>query len=277
MEPAPESKMSEPTMNAGGEQHTRRVVFECDARGSKLALGKTVKFSNPGDVFRPMKPADLSAEEDAAFEAQNWEKAIITGVTLKSVSSNCPEPVTVGLNLFEGQPKIVNSAGWLYAKQTNDMTKDHAHQNEGFTNLVTVLPNEKQRMNEVLYSPENVLSDQYINKYGAYTVEKLWENIVPFPNEPYYYVDQDHVVMKIISQNWEQLGISPENEQMREGHWLKVSKDVVKNCISQLYENVISQIPYTNFKELGARFQGNTSGDTRYKVVCEMLVNYKFP
>jgi len=84
-------------------------------------------------------------------------------------------------------------------------------------------------------------------------------------------------VMKIISQNWEQLGMVPEHEQSREGKYIKVSSDVVKNCINQLYENVIQEIPYTNFSEFGARFQANTSGEEDYKVVCEMLIRYKFP
>jgi len=264
-------------MNNMSQEMSRRIFLECDGSGMDYAMGKVVNVANAQDVFKQAEANDFTEEEQEAYDKRDWTKAIITGVTLKSVSSDCPQPVTIGLNLFENDPNIVNSAGWLYARQHNDMTQDHAHSNEGFTNLVTVLPFEKQRLHEVLYTPENVVNNRYIKQYGAYTLDKLWEGVVPFPNEPYYYVDQDHVVMKIIGQNWEQLGISPEHEQAREGHWIKVGKEVVSNCIKQLYENVISQIPYTNFKDLGARFQANTEGDDEYKVVCELLVKYKFP
>ena len=246
--------------------------------GMDLALGNVVNVKNGVDIFKPAMSQDLSEEEQAEWNKKNFTKGIVTEIKLKSVSSNCPETVTVGLNLFEGTPNIVNSSGWLYAQQNNDMTDQHAHTNEGYTNVVNVLPNEMHRLqDEVIYTPQNVVNNSYISKYGSYTLTKLWENIVPFPGENYYYVDQDHVVMKIIGQNWEQLGIAPEHEQVHEGKYVKVATDVVKNCIKQLYENVIQEIPYTNFSDFGARFQANTEGEEQYKVVCELLVKYKFP
>ena len=276
----PESKLNEVKVEAtgyGGKELVRRIVMECNASGANLQQGSVVQLSNGEAIFKPTLRVNATPEECKTFNSKNFEKGIVSKVQLTSVSSNCPEPVTVGLNLFDGSPNIVNSSGWLYAKQTNDMTNDHAHQNEGYTNMVTVLPHEQQRLNEVIYTPQNVLDNRYIEQYGAYTLDKLWEGIVPFSGEDYYYVDQDHVVMQIISQNWEQLGVCPQNETSREGKWMKVSKEMVKNCIEQLYDNVISQIPYTSFKELGARFQANTEGSEQYKIVCEMLVTYKFP
>lgn len=260
------------------QEFIRRVVMECNTSGMDLALGNVVNVKNGVDIFKPAMSQDLSEEEQAEWNKKNFTKGIVTEIKLKSVSSNCPETVTVGLNLFEGTPNIVNSSGWLYAQQNNDMTDQHAHTNEGYTNVVNVLPNEMHRLqDEVIYTPQNVVNNSYISKYGSYTLTKLWENIVPFPGENYYYVDQDHVVMKIIGQNWEQLGIAPEHEQVHEGKYVKVATDVVKNCIKQLYENVIQEIPYTNFSDFGARFQANTEGEEQYKVVCELLVKYKFP
>jgi len=276
-----EEKVMEPSQETSqemGQEYIRRVVMECNTSGMDLALGKVVNVKNGVDIFKPAKNQDMTEEQEVAWNAKNFEKGIVTEIMLKSVSSNCPETVTVGLNLFEGTPNIVNSSGWLYAQQNNDMTDTHAHTNEGYTNVVNVLPHEMHRLqDEVIYTPQNVVNNSYINKYGAYTLTKLWENIVPFPGENYYYVDQDHVVMKIIGQNWEQLGIAPEHEQVHEGKYVKVATDVVKNCIKQLYENVIQEIPYTNFKDFGARFQANTEGEKQYKVVCELLVKYKYP
>ena len=255
----------------------RRVVFECNATGSQLAQGIVVGIDNARDVFQPTLNLEASAEEKAAFEAADFSKGIVTNVTLKSVSSSCPEPVTVGMNIFDKGSKMQNSEGWLYARETNDMSTNHAHQNAGFTNLVTVLPHERQRPNEVVYQPHNVMDSHYIQKYGGLSAAKLKEGIVPFPGENYVYVPQDHVVCDIVKNNWDQLGVDIQSESAREGKFIKISKTIVDSCIQQLNDNVLSQIPYTSFRKLGARFQANTEGSSNYKVVCEMLVKYRFP
>ena len=51
---------------------------------------------------------------------------------------------------------------------------------------------EKQRLNDVIYTPENIVDNSYIDKYGSYTLDKLWESVVPFPYEPS--LDQDYVL-----------------------------------------------------------------------------------
>ncbi len=274
---APESASEAPHAAPAAPELCRRVVFECNATGSQLANGVVVGVDNARAVFKPSLAADATAEEKAAYEEADFSKGIVTNVTLKSVASSCPEPVTVGMNLFDGESKLQNSEGWLYARETNDMSTNHAHQNDGFTNLVTVLPHERQRPNEVVYQPHNVMDSHYIQKYGSYTMDKLKEGIVPFPGEQYVYVPQDHVVCDIIRNNWDQLGIDIQSESAREGKFIKVSKTIVDSCIQQLNDNVLSQIPYTGFNKIGARFQANTEGSATYKVVCEMLVKYKFP
>lgn len=264
-------------MSAATPELIRRVVFECNARGSDLANGVVVNIQNASHVFAPHISSDLPAEERAALEAKNFDQAIVTGMTLKSVSSSCPETVTVGMNLFSNSANVANAKGWLYAKEVNDMSSNHAHQNEGFTNVVTILPKEKHRTDQVVYHPEGLMNSRWIQEYGGYTLEKLHEGITRFAGKDYCYVPEGHVVVSIIRNNWEQLGINLQDETMREGEFMKINKTVVDNCINQLYSNVISQIPYTSLSNLGARFQANTEGSPAYKVVCEMEVKYRFP
>ena len=123
-----------------------------------------------------------------------------------------------------------------------------------------------------------MLNSRFIDQYGGYTLENLWENVVSFPNKDYYYVDSSHILLKVINRNWEMLGMSLDNEREREGSYVKVQKDIVNNVISQLYENIISQIPYTEFENLNVKFQSNepTKSDN-LKLVAELLVEYKFP
>lgn len=255
----------------------RRVVFECNAKGSELANGVTVHLNNSEHIFTPSMASDLTAEEKAAFEERDFTKGIVTSMTLKSVSSSCPETVTVGMNLFSNAANVANSKGWLYAREVSDLSDNHAHQNEGYSNVATILPHERQRPNEVVYHPEGLMNSRWIKQYGGYTLDKLHEGITRFKGKDYCYVPEDHVVVSIIRNNWEQLGVNLQTEAVREGEFMKVSKNIVDNCINQLYSNVISQIPYTNFSGLGARFQANTEGASVYKVVCEMEVKYRFP
>ena len=37
-----------------------------------------------------------------------------------------------------------------------------------------------------------------ISEYGSYDWKKLWNNIVQFPNESFYYVSKDHIILKVI-------------------------------------------------------------------------------
>lgn len=254
----------------------RRVVFECNSTGAGLANGRVVNIQNASHVFAPHISSDLAPEEKAALSAKNFDQAIVTTMSLKSVSSSCPEVVTVGINLFANNANVANSKGWLYTQEVNDMSANHAHSNEGFTNVVTILPNEKHRTDQVVYHPEGLMNSRWIQEYGGYTLEKLHEGITRFAGKDYCYVPDDHVVVSIIKNNWESLGINLNDESMKEGEFLKVNKTVVDNCINQLYSSVISQIPYTSLSNLGARFQANTEGSKPYKVVAEFELRYKF-
>jgi len=255
----------------------RRVVFECNATGSELANGSVVNLQNAEHIFQPSMASDLTAEEKTSFDAKDFTQGIVTSMTLKSVHSSCPETVTVGMNLFANSANVANSKGWLYAQEVSDLSDNHAHQNEGYSNVATILPHERNRPNEVVYHPEGLMNSRWIKQYGGYTLDKLHEGITRFKGKDYCYVPADHVVVSIIKNNWEQLGINLQSETVREGEFMKVGKTVVDNCINQLYSNVISQIPYTKFSDLGARFQANTEGSAMYKVVCEMEVKYRFP
>lgn len=275
LQEAPTSEVAE--VAAASPELVRRVVFECNATGAGLANGQVVNIQNASHVFAPHISSDLSPEEKAALKAKNFDQAIVTSMTLKSVSSSCPETVTVGVNLFANNANVSNSKGWLYTQEVNDMSSNHAHSNEGFTNIVTILPKEKHRTDQVVYHPEGLMNSRWIQEYGGYTLEKLHEGITRFKGKDYCYVPEDHVVVSIIRNNWESLGVNLNDESMKEGEFLKINKQMVDNCIQQLYSSVISQIPYTSLSNLGARFQSNTEGSQSYKVVAELELRYRFP
>jgi hypothetical protein len=261
-----------------GTTHARRIVVTCKATAEELMAGKTVQIKNASDVFKPSyEMEDLDEEQQASFAKLDFSKGIVTGIKLKSVYSNCSENVTMSLNLYENNPQITNNEGSLYAPQQTDMGMSHVSEADGFINLVNVLPYERARPDQPCYTPENILNNRFISEYGGYTLEKLWEGIVPFKNEDYFYVQSDSVILRVISRNWEMLGINTEEERKRENKYVKVSKEVVNNVIKQLYEQVICQIPYTSFEQLQAKFSANDVPEGEYKVTAELLVQYKYP
>ena len=135
-------------------EYTRRVLFECNASSSELSSGKIVRVSNPSKVFVPSKDPALTEEAAAEWDKRDFSNAIVTEVKLRSVSSNCPEPVTIGMNLFENGVDLVNTEGWLFAQPPSDMSTEHVHVADNYLNLTTVLPHERQRPNEVMYHPD---------------------------------------------------------------------------------------------------------------------------
>jgi len=261
-----------------GSNHVRRVVVTCNASAEELMTGKSVRIQNASDVFKPSyNMEDLDEEQQASFKKLDLNKGIVTNIKLKSVYSNCSENVTMSLNLYENNPQITNTEGSLFAPQATDMGMSHVSESDGFINLVNVLPYERARPDQACYSPSNVLNNRFISEYGGYTLEKLWEGIVPFKGEDYFYVESDSVILRVISRNWEMLGINTEQEKKRENKYVKVSKEVVNNVIKQLYEQVICQIPYTSFDSLQAKFSSNEVPEGNYKVTAELLVEYKYP
>lgn len=261
-----------------GSTHARRIVVQANVTSEQLQNGASIKIPGAVDVFRPNYDMEkLDEEQRESMSKLDFSKGIVTGMTLKSVYSNVGEPVSVGVNLFQNKPQIVNQEGWLFTETNTDMGTQHASEVEGFVNLVNVLPYEKSRPDSKIYSPENLLNNRFISEYGGYTLDKLWEGIVPFKGKDYMYVEADHVILKVIQRNWEMLGINTDAEVKRENQYVKISKSVVNNVIKQLYEQVIMQIPYTSFENLSARFQANNVPEGEYKVMCELLVEYKYP
>jgi hypothetical protein len=261
-----------------GSTHARRIVVTCNASAEELMNGMSVSIRNASDVFKPSyNLEDLDEEQQASFKKLDLSKGIVTGIKLKSVYSNCPENVTMSLNLYDNSPQITNNEGSLYTPKNTDMGLSHVAESDGFINLVNVLPYERARPDQPCYTPSNVLNNRFISEYGGYTLEKLWDGIVPFKGEDYFYVESDHVILNVISRNWEMLGINTEQERKRENKYVKVSKDVVNNVIKQLYEQVICQIPYTSFDALQAKFNANEVPEGNYKVSAELLVEYKYP
>ena len=264
--------------------HVRQILVHTNATPEELAAGKVERIHNANAVFKPQMPADLSDEDEARFKETDFSKAIITGIKLKAVSSNCDEPVTVSMKLFDNNPQLSNSAGWHYAPSSNEMTPEHTHMVNDYLNVATIMPFEKSRPDQVVYSPESGLIDsRYVDQYGSYvSMESLKKGINYFEGEDYCYVTASppHVVLRVLENNWDKTNFDHQNEPLVEGKFKKISRDLVDSCINQLYTNVIQNIPFSKWNNMRAKFSAPVEmggEEEHYKIVAQFEVSYKYP
>ena len=270
---APVAQQDSPT-----DSFTTRVVFESNASAKQLEHGVIVQLANAANVFQ------ATGDEDAS-------KGILTSITVKSIYSDCSEPVTFALNLFNSskeEPSIKNNEGWLHTPTKTDFgTEATSKDANGYRNLLAVMPYEKSRSELNVYEPNEIASDRYIQQYGNCSTENLYDGVVAFPGEQYYLVSQDHVVLNVIRQNWEQLGINVDSEARFNGKYVQVPAHVFDRVINDLQSHVLARMPFTNLNDVRAKFTSKPTKhyvdshpdgpDGMYKVCVELQMNYQFP
>jgi len=257
---------------------TTRVVFESNATAKQLEHGVIVQLANASNVFQAAADQDVS-------------KGILTSITVKSIYSDCSEPVTFALNLYnasEKEPSVKNNEGWLHTPSRTDFgTEATAMDADGYRNLLAVMPYEKSRSELSVYEPNEIASDRYIEQYGNCSSDNLYDGVVAFPGEQYYLVSQDHVVLNVIRQNWEQLGINVDSEARFNGKYVQVPAHVFDRVIGDLQSHVLATMPFTDLNDVRAKFTSKPTKhyvDTHpdgpagmYKICVELQMNYQFP
>ena len=267
-----------PASESPRDTFTTRVVFEANATAEQLENGTIVQLSNASHVFTAAEEVDVS-------------KGILTAIKVKSIYSDCSEPVTFALSLFnssEKEPAIKNNEGWLHTPTKTDFgTEAMAKDEEGYRNLLAVMPYEKSRAELSVYEPNEIATDRYIAQYGNCKAENLYDGVVAFPGEQYYLVSQDHVVLSVIRQNWEQLGINVDNEARFNGKYVQVPAHVFDRVINDLQSHVLAKMPFTNLNDVRAKFTSKPTAhyadahpdgaEGNYKVCVELQMDYQFP
>jgi len=276
------TKMAAPVADAVDspkEAYTTRVVFEANASADQMQNGVIVQLANAAHVFN-----GSNTEQDVS-------KGILTGITVKSIYSDCSEPVTFALNLYNtsGQePSIKNNEGWLHAPMPTDFgNMASSRDDEGYRNLLSVMPFEKSRSELAVYQPNEIATDRYIQQYGNLSSESLYKDVVSFPGEQYYLVSQDHAVLNVIRQNWEQLGINVDSEARFGGKYVQIPTKVFDRVVSDLKSQVLTRMPFTNLNDVRAKFYSKPTNhyaaqhvdgsDGMYKVCVELSLSYTFP
>ena len=232
-----ESSEPERANAAASQPTTLRFVFQHPFQKSDLENGVVVRL---GDIINP--------------RSLPQRPVIVRELGTNAIANSLPVDVTVAANVFNTRANksdhysecgVENTGGWLITPG-EDTNVPH-----GFVPVVNILPNEYSRKRLSHYQPTSLMDDHLVQKYGHLSSMKdLWNGIIPFPGEDYYYVGKDHVVLNIIEKNWEQLGINIPTEKLREERWVKVSSDVVNKVINELNSSVLQQIPFSNLADM---------------------------
>ena len=276
------TKMAAPaaeSVDSPKEAYTTRVVFEANASADQMQNGVIVQLANAAHVF------------NGSDTEQDVSKGILTGITVKSIYSDCSEPVTFALNLYNSsgqEPSIKNNEGWLHTPtQTDFGAMASSRDDEGYRNLLSVMPFEKSRSELSVYQPNEIATDRYIQQYGSLSSESLYKDVVSFPGEQYYLVSQDHAVLNVIRQNWEQLGINVDSEARFGGKYVQIPTKVFDRVVSDLKSQVLTRMPFTNLNDVRAKFYSKPTShyaaqhvdgvDGMYKVCVELSLSYTFP
>ena len=261
------------------ESHTTRLILECNADAKDLTKGVVVHLSNAKQVFDNLNIKDA-----------DFNKGILTDIRVKSIYSDCSEPVTMALNLFNREytaANVTNKEGWLHAPQQTDFGTAASNGEGTYRNLVNIMPFEKTRTDLKVYNPEDLASDRYIQQYGNCNAKNLKEGVIAFTDENYYLVRKNHIALPVIRNNWEQLGINLEDCHTFDDKYVQVPMHIFDRVVKDLESKVLARMPFTDLNNIKAKFTTKPSNQYsieheeglqgKYKVCVELQMAYQFP
>ena len=261
------------------ESHTTRLILECNADAKDLTKGVVVHLSNAKQVFDNLNIKDA-----------DFNKGILTDIRVKSIYSDCSEPVTMALNLFNREDtaaNVTNKEGWLHAPQQTDFGTAASNGEGTYRNLVNIMPFEKTRTDLKVYNPEDLASDRYIQQYGNCNAKNLKEGVIAFTDENYYLVRKNHIALPVIRNNWEQLGINLEDCHTFDDKYVQVPMHIFDRVVKDLESKVLARMPFTDLNNIKAKFTTKPSNkysieheeglQGKYKVCVELQMAYQFP
>jgi hypothetical protein len=269
-----ELSLDDNNTNTSSVTRSTRVVFDVDATAAELAAGKIVPIPNAAAVF----PVE---------EGQTRAKGLVTGAKVHAIYQDTPTSVRFDLNIHntaDERPAVENSLGRLHTPKKTDLGMSLTSADGAFTSMLNITPFEKHRYVEgaSIYSVENMADSALLKKYGSYNADNLNEGVIRFENEGYCLAEKDHVVLNVIRNNWESLGINLDDEHLFNGKFVQVPTPIFDKVAHDLKQQVLSKMPFTNLNSLAGKFSavGNMPEHEdgpggKYKIVVELGIQYQ--
>jgi len=260
--------------SATGQTRSTRVVFDVDATAAELAAGKIVPIPNAASVF-PVEDGETRA------------KGLVTSAKVHAIYQDAPSSVRFDLNIHntaDARPAVENSLGRLHTPKKTDLGMSLTSAEGAFTTMLNITPFEKHRFVEgaSIYDVKGMADSAMLKKYGSYNPDNLNEGVIRFENEGYCLAEKDHVILNIIRNNWESLGINLDDEHLFNGKFVQVPTPIFDKVAHDLKQQVLTKMPFTNLNSLAGKFtavgnmpehEDGPSG--KYKIVVELGIQYQ--
>ena len=259
---------------SASQTRSTRVVFDVDATAAELAAGKIVPIPNAAAVF-PIE------------DGQTRAKGLVTGAKVHAIYQDAPTSVRFDLNIHntaDERPAVENSLGRLHTPKKTDLGMSLTSAEGAFTTMLNITPFEKHRFVEgaSIYDVKGMADSALLKKYGSYNADNLNEGVIRFENEGYCLAEKDHVVLNVIRNNWESLGINLDDEHLFNGKFVQVPTPIFDKVAHDLKQQVLSKMPFTNLNSLAGKFTavGNMPAHEdgpsgKYKIVVELGIQYQ--
>jgi hypothetical protein len=149
--------------------------------------------------------------------------AVILKATVLKQSSTFPVPLGVTMNCVT--PSEITDLGEKY--------------------VTTALPNSVNTAPQVVYETDAAGADsvEWRSKYPNFNASNLETNgVIPVQGFTYVFVNRDHPAISLLRVNKELLGADIDQQQLIDGQWYKVSRQVLQSCCNALRTKVLSRI-----------------------------------
>lgn len=173
------------------------------------------------DVFGVQDHEGICMDHGAMTNAMR--NTVILGVVIRKQSSTYPVPLGVSMNCVT--PSEVTDMGEKY--------------------VTTVLPNSVNTSPHTVFQTDAAGTDsvEWRAKYPSFNASNLETNgVIPVQGFNYVFVNHEHPAIALLRVNKDLLGADIDSQQLIDGQWYKVSRQVLTSCCNTLRTKVLSRI-----------------------------------
>jgi len=168
----------------------------------------------------------------AATRQGNLKQTILVGMKMKKVESSFPCQLGLKIDGSRGNYYTANGERYSYLIGANEVSHN---------------------LNQIIVTTNPYVNSEYLRLYPGMTKDKLRsEGIMHVPGENYVFVDRQHPIIEMMSENQDVLQIDLASAQMIDNRWYKVSKTVTERCLSELESELVENLPIMDFSSFKA-------------------------
>jgi hypothetical protein len=185
------------------------------------------------DIFQSSTRYKQGTVRRSKFRQGDLEQAILIGMKVKKVTSNFPVKLGLQVEGCKGNYYTCNGERYAYMINSNEQSNS---------------------LDEIVVTSSPYVNSEYLRMYPGMTKQNLRANgIMNVPGENYVFVDHQHPIVEMMSENQDVLQIDLKNADLIDGRWYKVSKAVTERCLSELENELVENLPLLNLSKFNAK------------------------